>query len=203
MRILFAILILFASSVTQAGYYAVIDGYEPDMQYTNFYGASASGCFLLPSMAIASLAGGAQYYVVDALDSSGNWSVKGTTAQGGRAWGRFAQCDAAPSVVSIPQFAGGVSDPSVVGGSVISGNGSTGGSGYSDSTIAALQAEVAALQSANTMISAELGRIGAIQNEPFDWSTALGGMAFSFSTVLFFFGISRGIGEVLSVIRRY
>jgi len=68
--------------------------------------------------------------------------------------------------------------------------------------IASLQSQVTALSTGHTSISTEVGRIGAVMNEPFDLPTALAGTAFFFTSVIFFYGISKGGGAVLSAIRR-
>lgn len=47
-----------------------------------------------------------------------------------------------------------------------------------------------------------VGTLNQILNEPFDLATGLAAFAFFFSTVLFFYGIARGAGAILEVIRR-
>ncbi len=197
-RHLIILLAVLISVPASAGYYARLTEYTPTMQYTKFGENTVSTCYLTPSMAIAGLGASSGYYVVTAL-SDGAWSVKGTTAGGGYASGIYAECSGPSNVYAMPPMEGGVSDPAIVGGSIIDGNG---GGGYDPTLLNALHDEVNALQIANTQMALELAKVGAAQNAPFELSTALGGTAFAFSTVLFFFGISKGIGQVLEIIRK-
>lgn len=144
MRRLVLLVALLISAPVFAGYYARVTGYVPDMQYTRFPTATVSGCYLTPSMAIASLGGAPEYFAVTSLTAEGTWSVRGTTSGVGSASGTFSQCDASPSVYGLPTMDGGVTDPAITGGSVISGGGS--GSGANPEEVEALKTQVIELQ---------------------------------------------------------
>lgn len=47
-----------------------------------------------------------------------------------------------------------------------------------------------------------VGTLNQILNEPFDLATGMAAFAFFFSTTLFFYGVSRGAGAILEMIRR-
>lgn len=197
-RTLLTLIGLLLSFSASAGYYARMTDYTPTMTYTKFGENTVSGCYLTPSMAIAALATTTAYYYVTELQN-GTWSVRGTTSGGGYASGIYAECDVQASVYSLPQLEGGVIDPAITGGSIMSGGG---GTTYDPTLLNALHDQVNALQIANTQMAVELAKVGAAQNAPFELSTALAGTAFAFSTVLFFFGVSKAVGEVLKVIKQ-
>lgn len=47
-----------------------------------------------------------------------------------------------------------------------------------------------------------VGNLNQILNEPFDLATGMAAFAFFFSTTLFFYGVSRGAGAILEIIKR-
>lgn len=206
---LLAVVLLFCSALSHAGYYAKVTSYGPGtMNYTAFALDATSACMLTPSMAITALASTTSYYVVTAIGADGTWSAVGQSGGGGQASGVYSECTASPAVAAFPPLAGGVTDPAISGTSVLSGS-SGGGSGGSSGDLVALQAlvnelqgQLAAVSASNVANSASVGQINAVLNEPFDLTTGMAAFAFFFSTTIFFYGFSRGAGAVLEMVRR-
>ncbi|MCL2875463.1 MAG: hypothetical protein FWF12_04035 [Betaproteobacteria bacterium] len=76
------------------------------------------------------------------------------------------------------------------------------GSGGIEGDFSGLYGQVAALQAANTALSLELSRIGSVINEPFDLHVALTGTMFAFTTVIFFYALSKSVGSILEFLKR-
>lgn len=62
--------------------------------------------------------------------------------------------------------------------------------------------QINALSNTVTQSAGSVAGLTAQLNTPFDLNTALLAMAFFYSTVLFFYGISKGAGAILTMIRR-
>ncbi len=85
-----------------------------------------------------------------------------------------------------------------------------------NSNVSALSSSLSALQTTvnnwNTSLTGwdskiaantqAVGTLNQILNEPFDLPTGMAAFAFFFSTTLFFYGVSRGAGAILEMIRR-
>lgn len=125
-RLLFVLLLALAGAAN-AGYYVTVVSHTGSMKVGNFNVDGKTGlCYLTPSMALAGFAGTANYYIVTAMSAAGTWEVSGN---GGTSAGTFSTCTAVPQVFTIPAFVGGVSDPAIEDGSILSasGGGSSGG----------------------------------------------------------------------------
>lgn len=71
-----------------------------------------------------------------------------------------------------------------------------------ESSLVSLGNTVGGFNSQITSNSTALSNLITILNEPFDLETGLAAFAFFFSTILFFYGFSRGAGAVLEMVRR-
>lgn len=122
----------FSMGTAQAGYFATVTakGY-----YTVLNVGQSTACYLTPSMAIsAAVSNGAT--TVTALDATAQtWAAYYSTQSGNQAAGTFGACTASPSVASIPNFTGGVSDPAISGTSVLSGSSGSSSSGSASQAV--------------------------------------------------------------------
>lgn len=175
-RVVIALFCLFAglafSTFSHAGYYATITSNS-----SAYCGVPvSSGCFLTLSMAIGQSCPGIVKQIETIDSSAKTWSSTYSGHTSHDASGTYSECAGG---ASIPALAVGVVDPS------ISSSGGTGGSGGSSSpdvsalqsTVTALQGQLAAVSAANVQNSSDLSRVNTALSEPYDYGT--GGLIFS------------------------
>lgn len=187
-------------SSAHAGYYASITNGGSVVSWKA--NGTVSGCYMTVGMAIGSLSTSQPITVTAISSESSTWTgaMLGTYIGSG-SWGT---CTSAAATGTQAGFSGGASDPAFVDGGI-----ATGGSGGSSAdltalqnTVTELQGQLAAVSAANVSNSAELGRVNAVLNEPFDLQTALLATAFFYGTVLSFYAIAKSAGAILTMIKK-
>lgn len=124
MKKLISILLFVISCSANAGYYAFVTSttgitFKPS--------GTVSGCYLTLGMAIDSLTINGNRAHVNALDSVAKTWAGYAYSEGHWAAGAYGECQATPTGARQADFIGGLTDPAIVDGSVVSGGGSGGG----------------------------------------------------------------------------
>lgn len=208
-RVILALVFLLPD-LAGAGYYARTTVRGSGEVYSQPVGTS-SGCYLLPSMAIASLFGGCySCYAISSLSGNGTFSVIHSQYPANTSYGfsgTFGSCSQSPAAVaSMPSFVGGVSDPALVDNTILTGSG-TSGAAVSHEDIQAL---ASAVQSVSTQAAAGTSSVSSLNSavsalafsREFDPAVAGALFAFFFSSISGIFLISRLAADVLGFIRR-
>ena len=214
MRALFVFLMVAISPSIYAGYYAQVTAITGGT-LSNTQAGQTTACYLTPSMAVSVVPNfaGCGWQLL-AMDADGNWQARVNPAacpsySGPVVTGTYSQCVTSPLVAALPSFLGGVSDPAISGGSVLSGSSGGGGSTADAETIAALQSTVASLQAAITATGANVTNLqGGMQSllnaaaATFDPVFAFAAFSFFYVGVITFWAITKGAGVILDVLRR-
>lgn len=168
---------------------------------------AVSGCYLTAGMAMTNVCN----YTTSIVAVDPDAKTFTANSYYGQSSGIYGDCTATPIVTTQAVFGPGLYDPSIGSDGSVSGvsSGGSSGSGASSelvttlqTTVTALQGQLAAVTTANIQNAASISQVNAVLNEPFDLATALAATAFFFSTVIFFYGVSKSIGAVLTAIKR-
>lgn len=129
MKKLFTVFLLLVSGQSMAGYFATLTERPAGSPYCRAAVGVPSGCYLTVSMAIQAVMGSCVTNQVTAINVSPP-TFTGTSPSYYPASGSWGECTASPLGGVMPSLAGGVSDPAIVSGSIISGgSGSSSGGG--------------------------------------------------------------------------
>ena len=121
-RAVIILLMAIMPALSQAGYFATVLTRQAGTNYSKAIG-TVSACYLIPSMAFASLNTYGQAVITAITDDTINgYSVASGAGQYTASYGT---CSAVPAINVMPAFQGSLTDPILLNGS--GGGGSTGG----------------------------------------------------------------------------